>query len=525
MVGWQNRLFSVTFMAIAIASTPKYVDAASKLNDNWEASACAADLKTFTRDMPSQIRRLRVPKQPVNAFLQVEFGSPNLPSVKEGEPFQLLTQGIVEFSEYQLGINNGGWIAIRFHGGTDPSDVIETQTFYDYRGSCHQPESGGHFKTVEELPRSLQLVFKPYLNGKLAADNASNVAQVATPTIVADAPKTKPNLPENGLNKGWSTPVNPGRISFPPVCTPKGVWHDYYPIDLFSTQGPDGGPIFYVGKSEFMQALNEMPIEVRRQWGDGVAGNAAWAIYDRDHDKPSDPFTVQYVYRYNKNCAYYPDKPVRVDIQSLPYEAAGHYLFQANLDTGGTIQDMRERLAVGLKSAKPDARVVSESDSNFDQASDTVTKNSSAGSRNFGEFPQPFRSKLKELDKECGLTAGRSLHIQDGFLISADIDGDGDVDWIGNGDHIYCTDSAGNGGLIGGGNEVVQVWIALNTPKGPVGLDTLWVSQGSIKQFQGFAVVENNGLGTPNIQISKSGKITPIQRVPKGGKLILTISR
>jgi len=480
----------------------------TNVNDDWSQTVCKDDIIAFGGDRMSMVIRLRVPKVTGNLMV-VEFGSPNRPKDREAEnaEFELYARDTSEMSRIRLGINKGGWMAVVEDRSSPSPGAVRTKVFHEWLGHCVTPADGGNFTKIDELPTSIRKAFES--DWARRDETFSKTTSEAEQFVAAfnkgrsSEPEAKPQKTSDDMakpgDKEWTTPYHQGRLPMMSKC--KGTAQsDFYPADIFTTPAADGSPLFYIGNNEFLQQLNELPVEVRRQWADGVKGNAAWAVYGREGKE----FSVQFVYAYGKNCAFYPDKPMRVDVQALSPEVLGRYLSHSNRKVDGTPQEMRDRLVRALNNEAPQ----------------TVAEDALASARSMQEtYPIPILSKIAELG--CGNTADTELEIGDGFMSRNDIDGDGDVDWITDGQQLVCIDKKnGRRQIVGGGNGGTDVWIVVSTPTGPVMAADMFVKRATIKRHSGFATVEYiDDTGSKQAQI-RGGKMIPINRVPPGGEVV-----
>jgi hypothetical protein len=523
-------LFLLTFNASSAASLNN--------SEDWHDTTCRNAIGVFTLGSYSLVQRLR-PKDDSKQTLgvEVELGSPNHVGVDvmPGWSFQLPAQNITEASEYAFRIADGGWLAIKFVGGKT-EDILSSSVFFVNQGRCERINDGGRFTSLKSLPEGLRSFFQAKADESAAALKAQSLA---TETTSADAAKSTASMPAGDSGNAMASVG----------CHRPDVMHDSYAVDLHKMTGPDGTPYFLAGKTEFEQPLNELSVEQRRQWAKAVNGGLAWALYGRDATNSNQPFSVQFIYFSNNACTYYPDTPVSVETMSLPADVTAHYLVELNVDASGGAFQMHSRLAKTLRGETPVPQ--SAIASNAKSESQTETHNSNAGdlaSRGAGAqgvqpsakpadvtpdeqtnsnvlvdtYPIPLRMKFAELQTSCQAMGGKSVRLDKEFVKTADLDGDGKLDYIADGDKAHCDFENGRSQIIGGGSTGANVWIVMMTPKGAVGVEDIFIPQGKIRAHKGFATIQILGEGAKSLKI-KGGKLTALRKIPSGGKVVFTV--
>lgn len=111
------------------------------------------------------------------------------------------------------------------------------------------------------------------------------------------------------------------------------------------------------------------------------------------------------------------------------------------------------------------------------------------------------------------------------FITPVDVDGDGNRDFILNGDGETCVDAkTGAVTAAGGGNGSTSMALFLNM-RGEFKKLEFSVQSAEILRFRGFAVVAVHSDRGHQLFLIKGGHASRIQAIPSGGKDVYTLSR
>ncbi len=248
----------------------------------------------------------------------------------------------------------------------------------------------------------------------------------------------------------------------------------------------------------------------------GVNGNAiksasslaSWLVFRSVEDNAGRHFENQLVGINARNECAVLTTPARVSIEQMPVRAVQLYTKHLGLPVNpNDTEPLRAALREWEESPAP-INLPPEEAAKLQRMQDT--------------YPIPLMMRMAQFHQDCeSILPGSSLVMSDKFVSRIDIDGDGKLDYVANGDEMACEDSKGQKRLIGGDNGGTPIWILSTLDSGPVmTLETL-ASSGNIKRYGDFAIF-NNGKKIWRIQ---NGVASPLMTAPPGGEQIYTIKR
>ncbi|WP_105405467.1 hypothetical protein [Neorhizobium sp. T7_12] len=141
------------------------------------------------------------------------------------------------------------------------------------------------------------------------------------------------------------------------------------------------------------------------------------------------------------------------------------------------------------------------------------------------KYPPAIIVGWQEFRDTCLTDQGNTVAFENDFLTSVDIDNDGDLDYITNGDGILCKSANGSVLHSGGGNGAVQIMI-FNTTKSGIKLAFhKLVASGFMEKHDNFAVFVNIYGEFTEYHKIRDGRSEKLPGVYLGGREIYTVDR
>lgn len=478
------------FLAASAFGCAIATSSASAASDDWSKGWCSSGISLFGSGVPFQVERIRL-RTGVNAPTGIPI---ELDHGKDGWSGQVSVPiGKASRSEYEDGIRKGGWIAFKRKGSTE----IWSQVFADQGGGCLVMDNVGGSRT--QLPASVLA----YFEGVEAKAGAVRDPAAISPICIAQAAKM------------------PG----------------YRPVVLKTVEGAYGPTFTAEGLPQTI--LDSSDISERQRWAHSAEAQRAWALYFVGGENYVEEPQVRYLFDNAGECLAKPDKPTRVDMGALPNSVVEKLLKQYSQPVDGSPLAQRQRLERAMAESSETARRGVPTPSPAEPVQQAGLELNDGGDEEqrmlmgdelkeaIKSYPPAILKQLVKWQKTCRDMGDEDASIDSEFVTRIDLDGDQQIDYVTNGDHVFCVRKNGIPQMIGGGNGATNITVVMTTPRGAVQVASVMAASGSISRYEGFAVMETQyDAKLPfSYLLLRNGKSQKINGKPKDGTDIYTIAR
>jgi hypothetical protein len=273
-----------------------------------------------------------------------------------------------------------------------------------------------------------------------------------------------------------------------------------------------------------------------------------WAVFaaDINDDGRLAGFKVHYMFGDRTDeylpCAVIPRQGKTIKIFDMPESVvntfAVQHLTRSSINATRNAQNLRGIILAGLKYYDPTAKAVtpapvSQPEPQVTQVASPVATGQLSAERemeiaekahiSFQGMPEAVANDIKKWISYCKESNWTQQFSSD-FITYVDIDGDGDKDWVLNGDEMSCVDERGDHSASGGGSGGASLDLFV-TVRGDVVPLNLFVQSATIHQFTGYAALEIADNKGRNLFRMRDGKLTKLRSLPQGGKVVYNLGR
>jgi hypothetical protein len=283
------------------------------------------------------------------------------------------------------------------------------------------------------------------------------------------------------------------------------------------------GSVFAGEKEDDTQAaFANVPEQARGLIEQRIRDGKGWAAFGtKTNSENRLEVQVLYLLEDGNQCVTIQKKPEKISTIYLPEAVSRSLLLFFRQPTDGDEVELRSRLQAFLTNANEN-RPTSTAPRTVKGAKPRRIDSREYVRKWQGMFPEQMLASLADLQDVCNArNDGSEMDVAAAFITRTDIDGDGDDDWVGNGNDVFCKGPDGNRRRLAGDDNGATVWIIPSNKEKLGSVANLRLSPGdTIRQYEGYAVVDSK-LG---IYPVKGGSIgDPLESLPKGGKIVFTL--